>query len=54
MWRWALLDHRWYQAGTAGTRLMGPYGVRDADGFLGEEAGDAPVTVIRQVVADTR
>lgn len=49
----ALVGGRWHLASTAGTRLMGPYTVRGADGFR-TEPGDEPVKLIRPVVVDTR
>ncbi len=52
-YRLALVGGRWHLASTAGTRLMGPYTVCDADGFR-EEPGDEPVKLIRPVVVDTR
>lgn len=51
-YRLALIGRRWYLASTAGTRLMGPYTVYDADGVR-KEPGDEPVKLIRPVVVDT-
>ncbi|MFB7473576.1 hypothetical protein [Kitasatospora sp. NPDC056184] len=50
----ALVGGRWYLAGTAGTRLWGPYSVRGADGRLREEPGGEAVRLLRPVVVDTR
>lgn len=51
-YRLALVGGRWYLASTAGTRLMGPYTVCDADVFR-MEPGEEPVKLIRPVVVDT-